>query len=85
MASAAPAEGCAPSVAVAASVTLGADVVIHHPELVNLYGCTIGDGTKIGTFVEIQKGVLIGRRCKRCEPENMSRFRTIFALRSASR
>lgn len=64
MASAAPAEGCAPSVAVAASVTLGADVVIHHPELVNLYGCTIGDGTKIGTFVEIQKGVLIGRRCK---------------------
>jgi acetyltransferase-like isoleucine patch superfamily enzyme len=39
-------------------------VVIHHPELVNLYGCTIGDETKIGTFVEIQKNVVIGRRCK---------------------
>lgn len=31
---------------------------------VNLYGCEIGDDTKIGTFVEIQKGARIGRRCK---------------------
>jgi acetyltransferase-like isoleucine patch superfamily enzyme len=31
---------------------------------VNLYGCTIGDDTKIGTFVEIQRGAIIGRRCK---------------------
>jgi acetyltransferase-like isoleucine patch superfamily enzyme len=51
-------------VAIAATVTLGAGVVIHHPDLVNLYGCTIGDETKIGAFVEIQKGVLIGRLCK---------------------
>jgi acetyltransferase-like isoleucine patch superfamily enzyme len=46
------------------SVTLGAGVVIHHPTLVNLYGCTIGDETKIGAFVEIQRGVTVGRRCK---------------------
>jgi UDP-2-acetamido-3-amino-2,3-dideoxy-glucuronate N-acetyltransferase len=35
-----------------------------HESLVNLYGCTIGDETKIGTFVEIQKNVVVGRRCK---------------------
>ena len=46
------------------SVTLGKDVNIFHPSLVNLYGCTIGDGTKIGTFVEIQKNAQIGARCK---------------------
>jgi acetyltransferase-like isoleucine patch superfamily enzyme len=46
------------------SVTLGTGVVIHHPNLVNLYGCTIGDDTKIGTFVEIQAGVSVGCRCK---------------------
>jgi acetyltransferase-like isoleucine patch superfamily enzyme len=45
-------------------VTLGKDVIIPHPELVNLYGCRIGDGTKIGTFVEVQKNVLIGSLCK---------------------
>lgn len=49
---------------VADSVVLGNDVKIFHPTLVNLYGCTIGDGTKIGTFVEIQKGVTVGKRCK---------------------
>ena len=49
---------------VAASVKLGAGVVIHHPDLVNLYGCTVGDETKIGTFVEIQKNARIGSRCK---------------------
>ena len=43
---------------------LGADVHIIHPSLVNLYGCTIGDGTRVGTFVEIQSGVVVGARCK---------------------
>src|SRR5687768_18448372 len=45
-------------------VVMGTDVVIHHPELVNLYGCRLGDGTRIGAFVEIQQGAAIGRRCK---------------------
>ena len=49
---------------IAASVRLGRDVVIHHPDLVNLYGCEIGDGTKVGSFVEIQKNASIGRLCK---------------------
>ena len=39
-------------------------MVIHHPDLVNLYGCSIGDETKVGTFVEIQKNAHIGSRCK---------------------
>jgi UDP-2-acetamido-3-amino-2,3-dideoxy-glucuronate N-acetyltransferase len=45
-------------------VSLGAEVQIRHPDLVNLYGCTVGDGTRIGTFVEIQKGASIGANCK---------------------
>lgn len=49
---------------IAENVHLGAGVVIWHPELVNLYGCRIGDSTKIGTFVEIQSNVQIGARCK---------------------
>jgi UDP-2-acetamido-3-amino-2,3-dideoxy-glucuronate N-acetyltransferase len=49
---------------IAASVTLGSGVVIHQPELVNLYGCTVGTDTKIGAFVEIQKNAVIGSRCK---------------------
>ncbi|HWO94593.1 MAG TPA: N-acetyltransferase, partial [Dehalococcoidia bacterium] len=49
---------------IADSVVLGRDVKIFHPSLVNLYGCTIGDGTKIGAFVEIQKNAFIGARCK---------------------
>ena len=49
---------------IASSVTLGAGVVIHHPDLVNLYGCSVGDETRIGTFVEIQKNAAVGRRCK---------------------
>jgi UDP-2-acetamido-3-amino-2,3-dideoxy-glucuronate N-acetyltransferase len=49
---------------IAADVTLGDGVVIYHRDLVNLYGCRIGAGTKIGTFVEIQKGSVIGRLCK---------------------
>jgi acetyltransferase-like isoleucine patch superfamily enzyme len=51
-------------VPIAPSVSLGDGVVIHHPDLVNLYGCTIGRDTKIGAFVEIQKGAAIGRLCK---------------------
>ena len=39
-------------------------MVIHHPELVNLYGCEVGDGTRIGAFVEIQKNATVGARCK---------------------
>lgn len=49
---------------IAPSVSLGHGVLIHHPELVNLYGCTVGDETKIGAFVEIQKNAVIGSRCK---------------------
>ena len=47
-----------------ADVQLDDDVVIHHPELVNLYGCKIGAETRIGAFVEVQKGSVIGKRCK---------------------
>jgi UDP-2-acetamido-3-amino-2,3-dideoxy-glucuronate N-acetyltransferase len=47
---------------IAPDVKLGANVRIFG--FVNLYGCEIGDGSKIGTFVEIQKGARIGRRCK---------------------
>jgi acetyltransferase-like isoleucine patch superfamily enzyme len=47
---------------IAPDVKLGRDVVIYN--FVNLYGCEIGDETKIGTFVEIQKNARIGRRCK---------------------
>ena len=43
-------------------VILGRDVRLAG--FVNLYGCRIGDETRIGTFVEIQKGVVVGRRCK---------------------
>ncbi|MCS3759011.1 acyltransferase [Bradyrhizobium centrosematis] len=43
---------------------LGRDVRILHPDLVNLYGCTVGDESRIGTFVEIQAGAKIGARCK---------------------
>ena len=49
---------------IAPDVVLGERVAIFHPTLVNLYGCRIGDDTKIGTFVEIQKNAVIGHRCK---------------------
>lgn len=49
-------------VRIAEDVQLGQGVKIH--AFVNLYGCSIGDESKIGTFVEIQKGVMIGRRVK---------------------
>lgn len=44
------------------NVTVGEGVKIFH--FVNAYGCTIGDNSKIGTFVEVQKNVRIGRNCK---------------------
>lgn len=47
---------------IAPDVKLGRDVSIYH--FVNLYGCEIGDGTTIGSFVEIQKGSRVGRNCK---------------------
>ena len=47
---------------IAPDVKLGRDVRIHG--FVNLYGCEIGDETRIGTFVEIQRGAKIGPRCK---------------------
>ena len=49
---------------IADSARLHPEAVVFHPELVNLYGCTIGAGTRIGTFVEIQSGATIGARCK---------------------
>jgi acetyltransferase-like isoleucine patch superfamily enzyme len=49
---------------VSPDVVLGEGVVIHHPDLVNLYGCRIGAGSRIGTFVEIQRKATIGRNCK---------------------
>jgi len=45
-----------------ADVAFGDDVVVH--PFTNLYGCTIGSGSRIGPFVEIQRGVRIGARCK---------------------
>jgi acetyltransferase-like isoleucine patch superfamily enzyme len=45
-------------------VRLGDGVQIPQPDLVNMYGCAVGDGTKIGAFVEIQKNAVIGRHCK---------------------
>src|SRR5947209_6313620 len=45
-------------------VKLGERVRIPQPELVNLYGCVIGDQTVVGAFVEVQSGAKIGSRCK---------------------
>lgn len=49
---------------IAADVRLGDGVRIFQPDLVNLYGCSIGAETKVGAFVEIQKNAQIGERCK---------------------
>ncbi len=46
------------------NVQLGPEIGLAHPDLVNLYGCSIGEGTKIGPFVEIQKNSHVGARCK---------------------
>ena len=52
----------APYRLIADDVELGAGVVVH--SFANLYGCRVGDETRIGTFVEIQRGAVIGARCK---------------------
>lgn len=49
---------------VAPDVSVGVGVSIPQPDLVNLFGCSIGDETMIGPFVEIQAGAVIGRRCR---------------------
>jgi acetyltransferase-like isoleucine patch superfamily enzyme len=49
-------------VAIASDVKLGQEVKLAR--FINLYGCEVGDQTKIGTFVEIQKNARVGRRCK---------------------
>jgi acetyltransferase-like isoleucine patch superfamily enzyme len=49
---------------IAADASLGVGVEILFPDLINLYGCSIGAETKIGPFVEIQHGVVVGARCK---------------------
>ena len=49
---------------IAPDVELGTNVSIPQPQLVNLYGCRIGDDTRIGAFVEIQRGAAIGAHCK---------------------
>jgi len=49
---------------VSKNVKIGTGVSIPQPELVNLYGCIIGDHSKIGAFVEIQKNAAIGAFCK---------------------
>jgi UDP-2-acetamido-3-amino-2,3-dideoxy-glucuronate N-acetyltransferase len=52
------------STVISPDVELGDGVVVHHPDLVNLYGCRVGEGTRIGTFVEIQSDVVVGAHCK---------------------
>src|SRR5580658_5594718 len=49
---------------IAPTVIRHAGVVIPQPELVNLYGCELGEETRVGPFVEIQAGVVVGARCK---------------------
>lgn len=45
-------------------VALGEGTDIRQPDLVNLYDCAIGDGTRVGAFVEIQRNAVVGRNCK---------------------
>jgi len=49
---------------ITSDVILGKDIVVRHPDLVNLYACEIGDETRLGAFVEVQKNAVIGARCK---------------------
>ena len=49
---------------IAPDVKLGKGVHVYHPGLVNLYGCSVGDDTNVGAFVEIQKNAVVGARCK---------------------
>lgn len=55
-------QNIAPTASVSADVKLGSQVQIFH--CANLYGCEVGDNSKIGAFVEIQKNVKIGKNCK---------------------
>ena len=49
---------------ISTDVKLGERVRIAHPHLVNLYGCSVGDDTRISAFVEVQKNAIVGARCK---------------------
>jgi len=49
---------------IANDVRLDEGAIVHHPNLVNLYGCSVGAESRIGVFVEIQRGATIGKRCK---------------------
>lgn len=49
---------------VSSNSRIASGVVIHHDQLVNLYGCSVGEDTRIGAFVEIQKNAVVGRKCK---------------------
>ena len=49
---------------VAPNASLAASARVFHPDLVNIYGCSIGEQTQVGPFVEIQKNASIGARCK---------------------
>ena len=49
---------------ISTNVRIGEGVQIFQPDLVNLYGCAIGDHTRIGAFVEIQKNAAVGAHCK---------------------
>ena len=49
---------------IAADVVLDPSVIIHHPSLINLYGCAVGARSRIGAFVEIQKNAAVGSDCK---------------------
>src|SRR5258708_9477827 len=49
---------------IATDVDLGQNVIVLHPDQVNLYGCKVGDHCKIGSFVEIQRGVVLGQNVK---------------------
>ena len=49
---------------ISSSVILSEGVVIHQPDLVNLYGCSIGAGSRNGAFVEIQRNAVVGKNCK---------------------
>jgi UDP-2-acetamido-3-amino-2,3-dideoxy-glucuronate N-acetyltransferase len=46
------------------SAQIAPGVKIHYPHLVNIYGASIGEGTRVGPFVEVQRGAIIGARCK---------------------
>ncbi len=49
---------------IADDVDLGEGALAFHPDLVNLYGCKIGARSRVGTFVEIQRGASVGEDCK---------------------